>query len=102
MLVYFYEGNDLDENGYVVNVLAERAPVTRENLARHIAQRYGAPPGLRCFTGLAPTGFKMAWFLGTNAESWETLRKPSAHNKVLINGAPQPAPALQKPPVELD
>src|SRR5436305_15300215 len=40
MLVYFYEGNDLDENGYVVNVLAQSAAVTRESLARHIAQHY--------------------------------------------------------------
>jgi hypothetical protein len=102
MLVYFYEGNDLDENGYVVNVLAQRAAPTRENLARHVAERYGRPPGLRCFTDLAETGFKMAWFLATNAERWETLRKPSSHNKVLVNAVSQPVPALQKPPVELE
>jgi hypothetical protein len=102
ILVYFYEGNDLDENGYVVNVLAQSAPPTRENLARHIAERYGVPPTFRCFADLAETGFKMAWFLATNAESFETLRKPSSHNNVLVNGTPRPAPALQKPPVELD
>ena len=101
MLVYFYEGNDLDENGYVVNVLAQQAAVTRENLARYIAEHYAAPPTLRCFTDLAETAFKMAHFLATNVESWETLRKPSAHNKVLAGGEVA-TPALQKPPVELD
>ena len=45
--------------------------------------------------------FKMAHFLITNAESFETLRKPSARNKVLAGGAPHSAPALQKPPAEL-
>ena len=44
----------------------------------------------------------MAHFLITNRESFETLRKPSARNKVLAGGAAHPAPALQKPPAELD
>src|SRR5207248_663930 len=51
---------------------------------------------------LADTGFKMAQFLLTNTESFETLRKPPSHNKVLAGGTAHPAPALQKPPVELD
>src|SRR2546421_3213574 len=102
ILVYFYEGNDLDENGYVVNVLAQHAAVTRENLARYIAEHYAAPPTLRCFTDLADTGLKMAQFLLTDTESFENLRKPSAHNKVIAGGAAHPAPTLQKPPVELD
>src|SRR5881227_1123065 len=44
MLVYFYEGNDLDENGYVANMVAQNGMVTREDLARHIAQHYAVPP----------------------------------------------------------
>src|SRR2546423_4979183 len=102
MLVYFYEGNDLDENGYIVNTLAQRGAVTRENLARYIAEHYAAPPRLRCFTDLADTGLKMAQFLVTDTESFENLRKPSPHNQVMAGGAPHPAPTLQKPPLELD
>ena len=102
MLVYFYEGNDLEENGYAVNVLAQSAATTRENMVRYIGERYARPPAFRCYTDLAETGFKMAHFLASNAESWETLRKPSAHNRVLVNGMAHPAPALQKPPLELD
>src|SRR5947209_2667458 len=102
MFVYFYEGNHLDENGYVVNLLAQNAAVTRENLARHIEQHYAVPPTLRCFTDLADTGLKMAQFLITNTETFESLRKPSSHNKVLAGGAAHAAPTLQKPPIELD
>ena len=42
----------------------------------------------------------MARFL-TNRDSFETLRKPSAHNMVLAGGTGNPAPTLQKPPFEL-
>lgn len=102
MLVYFYEGNDLDENGYVVNMATARyGTPTRENIARYIETQYGALAPLRCYTELAETTFKMAHFLLTNLESWETLRKPSTHNKVLAGGAAHPAPTLQKPPFEL-
>lgn len=102
IFVYFYEGNDLDENGYIARLVAAEGPVTRETLARYVGERYGAPPRFRCFTDLGETTFKMARFLLTNAESFETLRKPSAHNKVIAGGAPQATPALQKPPAELD
>lgn len=102
MLVYFYEGNDLDENGYVVRTAAAAGAFTREAIARHVSQRYAAPPAFRCFTDLGETGFKMAHFLLTNAESWETLRKPSPHNKVIAGGTAHATPALQKPPLELD
>ena len=44
----------------------------------------------------------MGHFLVTNTESFETLRKPSARNKVLAGGAAHAAPALQKPPAEHD
>jgi hypothetical protein len=101
MLVYFYEGNDLDENGYVVNMAAQvyGAP-TRETITRYIEAQYATLSPSRCYTELAETTFKMARFL-TNRDSFETLRKPSAHNKVLAGGVVNPAPALQKPPYEL-
>jgi len=102
IFVYFYEGNDLEENGYIAGRVAIEGAVTRETIARHMAGHYGAPPKFRCFTDLGETMFKMAHFLITNAESFETLRKPSARNKVLAGGAPHSAPALQKPPAELD
>jgi len=102
ILVYFYEGNDLDENGYIANRVAAAGPVTRETIARYVADHYGAPPKFRCFTDLGETTFKMAHFLITNAESFETLRKPSPHNQVLSDGAPRAAPALQKPPAEME
>ncbi len=35
MLVYFYEGNDLDENGYVANVSAAGGAVTRQKIERY-------------------------------------------------------------------
>ena len=100
MLVYFYEGNDLDENGYVANVAADGGAVTREKTERYIMRHYAEPLRWRCFTDLAETAFKMAHFLATNVESWETLRKPSAHNKVLAGGEVATL-ALQKPPVEI-
>jgi hypothetical protein len=102
ILVYFYEGNDLEENGYIAGRVAAEGAVTRETIARYVGERYGAPPRFRCFTDLGETTFKMAHFLITNAESFETLRKPSVHNKVLSGGAAHAAPALQKPPAELD
>ena len=102
IFVYFYEGNDLEENGYIAGRVAAEGPVTRETIARYVGHHYGTPPTFRCFTDLGETAFKMAHFLITNAESFETLRKPSAHNKVLSDGAPHAAPALQKPPAEMD
>ena len=101
MLVYFYEGNDLDENGYVVNMAAQTygAP-TRETIARYIEAQYATLSPTRCYTELAETTVKMARFL-TNRDSFETLRKPSARNKVLAAGVANPAPTLQKPPFEL-
>ena len=102
ILVYFYEGNDLEENGYVAGRVAAEGPVTREAVAAYVSQHYGAPPHFRCFTDLGETTFKMAHFLLTNAETFETLRKPSQHNNVLSGGAPHAAPALQKPPAEMD
>jgi hypothetical protein len=102
IVVYGYEGNDLDENGYIVGRVAGEGAVTRETIARHVGERYGAAPQLRCFTDLGETMFKMGHFLLTNTESFETLRKPSARNKVLAGRAAQAAPALQKPPAERD
>jgi GDSL-like Lipase/Acylhydrolase family len=102
MLVYFYEGNDLDENGYIAARVAGESAVTRNTIALYVAEHYGAPPRLRCFTDLGETMFKMAHFLITNATSFENLRKPSAHNQVFASGAAHPTPALQKPPAELD
>jgi hypothetical protein len=102
IVVYVYEGNDLDENGYIVGRVAGEGAVTRETIARYVGERYGTPPRLRCFADLGETMFKMGHFLITNAESFETLRKPSTHNKVLAGGAAHAAPALQKPPVERD
>ena len=102
ILVYFYEGNDLDENGYIAGRVAAEGPITRETIARYVVERDGAPPRFRCFTDLGETTFKMAHFLITNAESFETLRKPSQHNKVLSGGTPHPAPSLQKPPAEME
>ena len=102
IVVYVYEGNDLDENGYIAGRVAGEGAVTRETIARHISERYGAPPRLRCFTDLGETMFKMGHFLITNTESFETLRKPSARNKVLAGGTPHAAPVLQKPPAERD
>lgn len=102
MFVYFYEGNDLDENGYIVNLVVQHAAVTRANLERDVAARYGSPPAGRCWTDLAESGFKMAHFLLSSADSFGNLRKPSSHNKVMSGGAAHEAPTLQKPPVELD
>src|SRR3954470_16725399 len=50
IFVYFYEGNDLDENGYIAASVAEQGAVTRETIARYITERDGAPPKLRCLT----------------------------------------------------
>ncbi len=102
IFVYFYEGNDIDENGYIVNLVRTQGAVTRDTISHFIEQHYAAPPHFRCFTDLGETSFKMAHFLLTNTESFETLRKPSAHNQVLAGGAPHAAPALQKPPVEME
>lgn len=102
IVVYFYEGNDLDENGYVAGRVASEGAVTRETIARYVGEHYGVPPRLRCLTDLGETMFKMGHFLITNTESFETLRTPSAHNKVLAGGAAHAAPALQKPPAERD
>jgi len=102
IVVYFYEGNDLDENGYIVGRVATDGAVTRETIARYVGEHYGAPPRFRCFTDLGETMFKMGHFLVTNGESFETLRKPSANNKALAAGASHAAPALQKPPAERD
>ena len=43
IVVYFYEGNDLDENGYIVGRVAGEGAVTRETIARYVSERYGAP-----------------------------------------------------------
>jgi hypothetical protein len=102
IFVYFYEGNDIDENGYIVNLARAQGALTRDAVARFVGDRYGKPPRLRCFTDLGETAFKMAHFALTNTQSFETLRKPSAHNEVMAGGAPHAAPALQKPPLDME
>src|SRR5256714_2477396 len=77
MFVYFYEGNDLDENGYVANRAVQNGALTRDNLARYLAEHYAVPPRLRCFTDLAETGVRMAQFLLTKPDSFENLHRPS-------------------------
>ena len=52
MLVYFYEGNDLEENGFIVRSAPAAGGITREALARYVRRRYEAPPPLRCLTDL--------------------------------------------------
>src|SRR5215213_10683829 len=63
IFVYFYEGNDLEENGFVVRSAPASGGISRESIARYVAQRYAAPPPLRCLTDLGDTGLKMAHFL---------------------------------------
>src|SRR3954468_18998624 len=77
IFVYVYEGNDLEENGYIAGRVAAEGAVTRETIARYVAGHYGTPPRFRCFTDLGETALKMVHFLITNVESFETLRKPS-------------------------
>jgi GDSL-like Lipase/Acylhydrolase family len=102
IFVYFYEGNDLEENGYIAGRVAAEGAVTRETIARYVGDHYGTPPKFRCFTDLGETTFKMAHFLITNADTFEALRKPSTRNNVFSGGTPHAAPALQKPPAEME
>src|SRR5262245_46160935 len=66
IFVYFYEGNDLDENGYIARRLAADGALTRAAIAQQLADSYGTPPRFRCLTDLGETSFKMAHFLVTN------------------------------------
>src|SRR3954454_17912598 len=102
IFVYFYEGNDLEENGYIAGRVAAEGQVTRETIARYVGDHYGTPPKFRCFTDLGETMFKMAHFLLTNSDTFEALRKPSTRNNVFSGGTPHAAPALQKPPAEME
>jgi hypothetical protein len=103
-VVYFYEGNDLDDN----NALIESAALPRgAGLAAAIDDffdhTYGVESRWRCYYHLAEMVDRMARFVAR-----EGLRRPiyidlpESRNRILVAGMPTPTPALQVPSMALD
>ena len=44
IVVYFYEGNDLDENGYIAGRVAGEGTVTRDTIARYFERELRSTP----------------------------------------------------------
>ena len=103
-VVYFYEGNDLDDN----NTLIERAGLPRgPRLAAatdvFFDHDYGVESRWQCYNHLAEMVERMARFVIR-----EKLRRPiyidlpESRNRILVAGTPTATPELQVPSMALD
>jgi hypothetical protein len=102
-VVYFYEGNDLDDN----NVLIERdirvrGPGLAAAVDAFLARDYAVEPHWRCYAHLGEMVERMGRFVirrRLRRERYVDL--PASDNRILIAGVPTATPELQVPSMPL-
>jgi hypothetical protein len=102
MFVYFYEGNDMEDNLYFASkVRATYGRLDAETIDLYLTEYYAANNPWRCHLELVDTATRMAQFLyqhyvaGLDVE-YCGQSAPSA-NRLVVGGHAREAPALQGP-----
>jgi len=100
MLVYFYEGNDLEDNLRFVERVSERYGRTDpEAIDRYLDEQYAASSLLRCHAQLAQTTFKEAEFLSQYYITGYVVRycgtPVPSRNHILVGDRTIETPSLQ-------
>jgi hypothetical protein len=101
--IYFYEGNDIDDNNEFLQKHAVAGRDLRGGIDKVLADEYGVVSSWRCHGHLGDMMFRMARFLVR--ESWarhNVLDLPPTKNRVMIAGTAVGTPELQVPSPGLD
>jgi hypothetical protein len=103
-VVYFYEGNDLDDNNTLVESAALlRGPGLAAAIDAFFDHDYGVESRWQCYNHLAEMVIRMARFVIR-----EKLRRPvyidlpESQNRILVADTPTAVPELQVPSMALD
>ena len=102
-LVYFYEGNDLEENGFIVRALAPAGGASRARNNRALCRASATRRRRRCAASRTWPRRRSRWRTSSSptpkaGDAAQALRAQQGDGR----GRAHAAPALQKPPVELD
>jgi hypothetical protein len=100
MLVYFYEGNDLEDNLRFIGRVGERYGRTDPDaIDRYLDEQYAASSLLRCHAQLAQTTFKQAEFLSQYYITGYAVRycgtSVPSQNHILVRDQTIETPSLQ-------
>jgi hypothetical protein len=102
-IVYFYEGNDLDDNNALIERdIQARGPSLAAATDAFLARDYGVESHWQCYDHLREMVVRMGSFVirqHLRRESFVDL--PASRNRVLIAGMPTAAPELQLPSMAL-
>lgn len=102
--IYFYEGNDIDENNRLYQRMAKAGYSGRpDDVDGFIAREYGAASPWRCHGNFGDMIFRMARFVVRERfAAPPVIDQPAGINTVTIAGKPVPTPELEVPSVNLD
>jgi len=100
MFVYFYEGNDIEDNLRFIDRVSKRyGSSDPQAIDRYLAEQYAGSPLLRCHAQFAQTTFKEAEFLSQyyiTGFSIATCGMPiPSRNHIVVGGQTIETPALQ-------
>ncbi len=101
--VYFYEGNDIDDNNELLfRSLRQRGPDLRASIDKFLDENYGRVSSWRCYGHFGDMLFRMTRFMiRYYFAKQHVLDLPLTQNRVLINGVPTATPVLQVPSMAL-
>lgn len=102
-VVYFYEGNDLDDNNTLIErVAAARGPGLAGTIDTFFDHDYGVESHWQCYGHLGEMITRMARFvIRQHYHPKFFIDLPPSQNRIVIAGAPVAAPELQVPSMGL-
>lgn len=102
MLIYYYEGNDIEDNfKFLLKVNKRYGAADRDAIDRYLSEQYAASSLLRCHVQLAEMTFKLTEFLSqyyitglsvTHCGTWVP-----AKNHIVVGEQTMEAPAFEGP-----
>jgi hypothetical protein len=103
-LVYFYEGNDLDDNNTLIEGAAlPRGPGLAAAIDDFFDHDYGIESRWQCYDHLAEMVSRMARFvIRQHFRPKFFIDLPESQNRILVAGTPTATPELQVPSMALD
>ena len=100
-LVYFYEGNDLEDNLQVIDrVMAGTSGEVRATVSDYVEERYAANPWYHCMGHFWVTVYKAVKFAIEYRDPPPAVT--SAYDKLVTARGIEPGPPLDIPPVDMD
>ncbi len=102
--IYFYEGNDIDDNNELLfRALRPRPPDLRAGIDKFLDENYGRVSSWRCYGHFGDMMFRMArYMIRYRFAKQHVLDLPANKNRVLIAGVPTGTPELQVPSMALN